>query len=149
MVCRRQTTRRRRRVRPRAETLLLVFRRGVLRVDVVQPIDYEHVPVIPRERFRLVPLYRVRAHGNVVRAQRFAARPGYAQVLARAGHVRATHAAVGRLLAGRRRATARLVQIELALRQPLQRLVRDQQTPLDVILSHLWTRARACALYIG
>lgn len=113
--------------------VLLVFHRGVLRVDIVQPIDNEHVPVVPGERFRLVPLYRVRAHGNVVRAQRFAG-PGHAQILARPERV-AAGTAVGRLVAGPR--AARFVQVEFTLRQPFQRLVSDQQTPLNVILSHL------------
>lgn len=54
------------------DNAFLVFRGSVLRVDVVQPVDYEHVPVVPGERFRLVPSYSVCAHGDVVRTQSFA-----------------------------------------------------------------------------
>lgn len=50
--------------------IMLIFGGTVLRINVVQPIDDKHVPVVPRERFWLIPFYSVRTHGNVVRAKR-------------------------------------------------------------------------------
>jgi len=63
--------------------VLLIFRGVVLRIDVIQPVDYEHVPVVSGERLRLISLYGVGAHGNVIRAQRLAAGFRYAQIFAR------------------------------------------------------------------
>jgi len=115
---------------------LLIVDGAVLRVDVVQPVDYEHVPIVSRERLRLIPFYRVRAHGYVVRTQqRFAGRSRHAQVFA--GTRDTGVGGRGIVSVGRRRFTllvrqqvavaARrgLFEIELALRQPFQRFVGD------------------------
>lgn len=121
---------------------------SVLRIDIVQPVDYEHVPIVSRERFRLIPFNRVRAHGYVVRTQqRFAGQSRHAQIFARTRDTGV--GGRGIVSVGRRRFTLfvrqvtvtarrRFFEIELALRQPFQCLVGDQQTPLDVISSYLY-----------